>query len=56
MLGVIALWAGNFPAGKFALAFIGPFTLLAIRAIFGALILNLLGWKSNPRWWAYALR
>jgi hypothetical protein len=25
MLGVIALWAGNFPAGKFALAFIGPY-------------------------------
>jgi drug/metabolite transporter (DMT)-like permease len=51
MLGVIALWAGNFPAGKFALALMGPFTLLAIRAIFGALILNLLGWKSNPQWW-----
>jgi drug/metabolite transporter (DMT)-like permease len=51
MLGVIALWAGNFPAGKFALSHMGPFTLLAIRALFGALILNLLGWKSNPRWW-----
>ncbi len=51
LIGVITLWAGNFPAGKFALAFIAPFTLMAIRTIFGALVLNLFGRKSNPRWW-----
>ncbi|MGE0822734.1 MAG: DMT family transporter [Candidatus Binatia bacterium] len=51
LLGVITLWAGNFPAGKFALTFIGAFTLMAIRTIFGALVLNLLGRKSNPQWW-----
>ena len=51
LIGVITLWAGNFPAGKFALALIGPFTLMAIRTIFGALVLNLLGRKSHPRWW-----
>ena len=51
LIGVIALWAGNFPAGKFALTFIGAFTLMAIRTIFGALVLNLLGRTSHPRWW-----
>lgn len=51
LIGVIALWAGNFPAGKFALTFIGAFTLMAIRTIFGALVLNLLGRTSHPHWW-----
>jgi drug/metabolite transporter (DMT)-like permease len=51
LLGVIVLWAGNVPTGKFALTFVGAFTLMAIRTIFGAVILNLLGRKSNPQWW-----
>lgn len=51
LIGVISLWAGNFPAGKFALGLIGTFTLMAIRTIFGALVLNLLGRQSHPDWW-----
>lgn len=51
LIGVITLWAGNFPAGKFALSIIGTFTLMAIRTLFGALVLNLLGRSSNPNWW-----
>ena len=52
LIGVITLWAGNFPAGKFALALVGTFTLMAIRTIFGAVVLNLLGWKTSPNWGA----
>lgn len=52
LIGVITLWAGNFPAGKFALALVGTFTLMAIRTIFGAVVLNLFARQSNPNWWA----
>ena len=51
LIGVISLWDGNFPAGKFALALVGTFTLMAIRTMFGALVLNFLGRQSNPDWW-----
>lgn len=51
LIAVVSLWAGNFPAGKFALTLVGTFTLMAIRTIFGALALNLLGRQSNPDWW-----
>ncbi len=51
LIAVVSLWAGNFPAGKFALTLVGTFTLMAIRTIFGALVLNLLGRQSNPDWW-----
>lgn len=51
LIAVVSLWAGNFPAGKFALTLVGTFTLMAIRTIVGALALNLLGRQSNPDWW-----
>ena len=34
------------------LASVGPLTLIAIRTIVGAVLLTLVGWKSQPDWWA----
>ena len=52
LFGVVCLWAMNFPAGKFMLGAIGPLTLIAIRTVVGAVLLTLMGWKSQPNWWA----
>lgn len=51
LLGVVCLWATNFPAGKFMLGTVGPLTLIALRTIVGAVLLTLMGWKSQPGWW-----
>lgn len=52
LLGVVSLWATNFPAGKFMLGTVGPLTLIALRTIVGAVLLTLMGWKSQAGWWA----
>ncbi len=52
LLAVVCLWALNFPAGKFMLGAIGPLTLIALRTVVGAVLLALMGWKSQPNWWA----
>ena len=52
LFGVVCLWAMNFPAGKFMLGAVGPLTLIAIRTVVGAVLLTLMGWKSQPDWWA----
>ncbi len=52
LFGVVCLWATNFPAGKFMLGAVGPLTLIAIRTVVGAVLLTLMGWKSQPDWWA----
>ena len=31
---------------------VGPFTLIALRTVVGAVLLALMGWKSQPNWWA----
>ena len=51
LFGVVCLWATNFPAGKFMLGSVGPLTLIAIRTVVGAILLTLMGWKSQPNWW-----
>lgn len=55
LLGMVFLWAGNFPTSKFVLDDIGPLTLITLRTLVGAIVLTALGWKSTPNWWA-ALR
>ena len=30
---------------------VGPLTLIAIRTVVGAILLTLMGWKSQPHWW-----
>lgn len=51
LFGVVCLWATNFPAGKFMLDAVGPLTLIAVRTIVGAILLTLMGWKSQVNWW-----
>jgi len=31
---------------------VGPLTLIALRTVVGAVLLALMGWKSQPNWWA----
>ena len=31
---------------------VGPLTLIALRTVVGAVLLTLMGWKSQPDWWA----
>ena len=52
LLAVVCLWALNFPAGKLMLGAVGPLTLIALRTVVGAVLLALMGWKSQPNWWA----
>ena len=52
LLAVVCLWALNFPAGKLMLGAVGPLTLIALRTVVGAVLLALIGWKSQPNWWA----
>jgi len=52
LFGVVCLWALNFPAGKLMLGAVGPLTLIAMRTVVGAVLLALMGWKSQSNWWA----
>jgi drug/metabolite transporter (DMT)-like permease len=55
LLFVTFIWAGNFPAAKYALAVVDPLVLIALRTLVGALLLLVLGRNSTPAWGA-ALR
>jgi drug/metabolite transporter (DMT)-like permease len=55
LLFVVFVWAGNYPAGKFALEAVGPLPLIALRTMVGAILLATIGRKSTPQWGA-ALR
>ena len=50
LLFVTFIWAGNFPAAKFALAVIDPMVLIALRTLIGAVLLTVLGRNSTPDW------
>ncbi|MBI3635069.1 MAG: DMT family transporter [Candidatus Rokubacteria bacterium] len=49
LLGVILLWAGNFPLGKLGLGELGPVTITAVRAVIAAPMLLLLARLTAPR-------
>ncbi len=51
LLGVIFLWAGNFPTSKFTLGIVSPLTLITMRTVVGTIVLLLIGRKSTPNWW-----
>jgi len=49
-LTFILLWSSGYVAGKLALPYVGPFTLLVLRFGLAALVLGLVSWLSRAPW------
>jgi drug/metabolite transporter (DMT)-like permease len=49
-LTFILLWSTGYVAGKLALPYVGPFTLLVLRFGLAALVLGLVSWATRAPW------